>query len=265
MPGNEAFEMVAERGWSRGLSNLLRSGLARWFKTRMWLIQSLVWGGIVGFLLGTILFGQAAADRESALTLLAIMAGIMPAIAVVIIMQGAVVGEKKEGTAAWVLSKPATRASFILSKLLANSLGVFVCMVLVPFAVAYILLWVNDGAAFDPARFLGVMGTASVHQLYFLTLTLMLGTIFDSRGAVIGIGLTVLFMQQYLLGTLPFLRYLLPWTLAVPISDPHDSLILTLLSGYAVQSAHLITVGCVLLECALFVAIGVWRFNRQEL
>jgi hypothetical protein len=38
-----------------------------------------------------------------------------------------------------------------------------------------------------------------------------------------------------------------------------------LLSGYPVQNAHLILVACVLLQCALFVLIGFWRFNRQEL
>jgi ABC-2 type transport system permease protein len=265
MSGNEAFEMVSERGWSRGLDNLLRSGMARWFKTRMWLVQCLIWGGIIGFLLGTMLFGQATADRESALTLLAIMAGIMPAIAVVIIMQDAVVGEKKEGTAAWVLSKPVSRPSFVVSKLLANSLGVFVCMVVVPFVIAYIMLWIADGTAFDPLRFLGVMGAAFLNHLFFLTLTLMLGTMFDARGPVIGIGLAVLFMQQYLLGWLPFLRYLLPWTLAAPVHDLKDSLMLTLLTGSAVQNGQVILVACVLLECALFVAIGIWRFNRQEL
>jgi ABC-2 type transport system permease protein len=265
MSGNESFEMVGERGWSRGLNTLLRSGVAGWFKTRRWLVQSLIWGGIIGFLLGTLLFGQDTGGREAALTLLAIMAGIMPAIAVVIIMQDAVVGEKREGTAAWVLSKPVTRSSFIVSKLLANSLAVLVCMVVVPFAIAYIMLWIADGAAFKAVPFLGVMAAAFLSHLYFLTLTLMLGAIFDNRGPVIGIGLAFLFLQQYLLGTLPFLRYVLPWTLSAPIRDPHDSLILSLLSGYALQSSHLVLVACVLLQCVLFVLIGVWRFNRQEL
>ncbi len=67
----------------------------------------------------------------------AIFAGLFPAVGVVIIMQGVVVGEKKSGTAAWVLSKPVTRPAFILSKVIANSLGVLVTMVVLPGIVAY--------------------------------------------------------------------------------------------------------------------------------
>ncbi len=59
----------------------------------------------------------------------AVFAGMFPAVAVVIIMQGVLVGEKRDGTAAWVMSKPISRPAFILSKVLANSLGVLATMV----------------------------------------------------------------------------------------------------------------------------------------
>jgi ABC-2 type transport system permease protein len=147
MSGNSAFELVNERGWRRGLSNLLRSGLARWFKTRTWWVQCLIWGGVLGMMLSAMLFGRDKADMETVLLIFGIFAGLFPAVAVTIIMQDALVGEKREGTAAWVLSKPATRQAFILSKLVANSVGVLVTMVLVPCALSYALISIASHSA----------------------------------------------------------------------------------------------------------------------
>ena len=39
--GNEVFDMVAERGWRRGLGNLLQGELSSWFKSSRWLKHSL--------------------------------------------------------------------------------------------------------------------------------------------------------------------------------------------------------------------------------
>jgi ABC-type transport system involved in multi-copper enzyme maturation permease subunit len=41
-------------------------------------------------------------------------------IGVAVLAQGAIVGEKQSGTAAWVLSKPVSRSAFILAKLLTD-------------------------------------------------------------------------------------------------------------------------------------------------
>ncbi len=265
MSGNSAFEMVGERGWRRGLGNMLQSGLSRWFKTRTWWIQCLIWGGLLGFILGAMLFGRDKADFETVLIVFSIFAGLMPAVAVVIVMQDALVGEKREGTAAWVLSKPVARPAFILSKLISNSLGVLATMILVPCLLGYALISIGTKSAPDPLRFLGVMGVIFVSHFFFLSLTLMLGTLFTSRGPVIGIPLAVLFLQQNLIGFLPFLRYLLPWNLVVPLGNTPDALVSVLLLGAPVQSSHLITLAAVLVESALFVFISLWRFNREEL
>ena len=125
MSGNSAFEMVSKRGWRRGLSGMLRSEFSRWWHTRMWWVQCLIWGGLIGFMLSAILFGTPEAPpSDEVVVLYAIFAGLFPAVGIVIIMQGTLVGEKKDGTAAWVLSKPMTRPAFVMSKVIANSLGV---------------------------------------------------------------------------------------------------------------------------------------------
>ena len=108
MSGNEAFELVSERGWRWGLPTMLRSGLSRWFKTRMWWTQCLIWGGLIGGILAAIAFNPQATSPTELLVLFTVFAGLFgsrgdhnharrPG------------REKREGTAAWVLSKPLSR------------------------------------------------------------------------------------------------------------------------------------------------------------
>src|SRR5512139_1063146 len=94
MAGNNAFEMISERGWYRGLSNMSRSELARWWGTRMWWVQSLIWVGLIGFMLGAVLFSSPDRPPSDEIAMLfSIFIGLFPAVGVVIIMQGTVVGE----------------------------------------------------------------------------------------------------------------------------------------------------------------------------
>ena len=207
MSGNSAFVMVTERGWRRGLGNLLRNEFAAWWKTRQWWIQCLIWGGVIGFMLGAMIFGSSGfRSPDEALFVYSIFAGMFPAVAVVIIMQDAIVGEKQQGTAAWVLSKPASRPAFILSKFAANSVGVLATMVVFPGVIAYAMLSYAAGAPLALTRFLPALGVIFLNHLFYLALTLMLGTLFRGRGPVIGLSLEFLFMQQYLVGMLPVLE-----------------------------------------------------------
>ncbi len=262
MSGNSDFEMVSEQGWRRGLGNLLDNELSRWWKTRMWWVECLIWGGVIGFMLGAVLFGTPDFKLEDGLMIYAVFAGIFPAVAIIIIMQGALVGEKRDGTAAWVMSKPAARPAFILSKLIANGLGVLATMVVVPGLVAWSIFYIRMQVPLDPLRFLAAMGVIFISQLFYLSLTLMLGSLFNNRGSVIGIGLAFLFLQQYLVGMLPVLRYLIPWTLVVPLNNETNAIVPALLSGQPPYSY--IPLVAVLLECLLFVLVAVWRFNREE-
>jgi ABC-2 type transport system permease protein len=262
MSGNSDFILVNEGGWRRGFNNLLDNEFARWWKTRMWWIQSLIWVGMIGFMLGTMLFGAPDFNLKDGLMIYAVFAGIFPAVAVVIIMQGVLVGEKKDGTAAWVMSKPVTRPAFILSKMVANSLGMLVTMVLLPGVAAYVLFFVRIKAGLDPLSFLAAMGVIFLTLLFYLTLTLMLGSFFNNRGPVIGISLAFMFLQQYLVGLLPVLRYVLPWTLVVPLNNEAEAVVPAILSGQPIYS--FIPIVAVAVECVLFVLISLWRFKHEE-
>jgi ABC-2 type transport system permease protein len=262
MSGNSAFEMVSERGWRRGLGNLLDNELARWWQTRRWWVQCLIWGGIIGFMMGAVIFGNPNFKLDEGLIVYAIFAGLFPAVGVIILMQGALVGEKRDGTAAWVLSKPASRPAFILAKLAANGLGVLATMVVVPGLLAYVLFLAGARTALNPAIFMAALGVIFLNHLFYLTLALMLGAFFDGRGAVIGISLGLLFLQQYLIGLLPVLRYILPWTLVIPLDNQTDAVVPNLLLGQPIHSY--LQLAAIAVECILFVLIAVWRFNREE-
>jgi ABC-2 type transport system permease protein len=263
MSGNSAFELVKERGWRRGLGGMLGSELTRWWKTRTWWVQCLIWVGLVGFMLSAILFSSPKPPpADEVAVLYAIFAGLFPAVGVVIIMQGTVVGEKKSGTAAWVLSKPVTRPAFMLSKVIANSLGVLATMVVLPGVVAYALTAVVTGESWNLPGFLSAMGVIFLSHFFFLSLTLMLGTFFSSRGPVIGIALALLFLQQNLVGWLPILGKVLPWKLVIPVGEQLDAVAPCLLVGSHNYSPLLIVV--VALESLMFLGIGLWRFSREE-
>ena len=216
MSGNEAFGLVSGTGWIRGLSNMLRSGLARWFKTKTWWIHCLIWGGITAII---VTFGRVAPTIMELLMISFIFTGLFPAVGVVIIMQDTIVGEKREGTASWVLSKPLTRLAFVLSKVIANSVGVMVTMIIVPFSISFTIIAIVHKSLLTPFGLILAMGVIFISHFFFLSLTLMLGTFFNNRGPVIGIPLAILFLQQNILGFLPSLRYFLPWNLVVPIGD----------------------------------------------
>jgi ABC-2 type transport system permease protein len=263
MSGNSAFQLVSERGWRRGLGSMLKSELSRWWGTRMWWVQCLIWMGIIGFLLAAILFSSHEAPPSNEVAVLyAVFAGLFPAVGVVIIMQGTIVGEKKSGTAAWALSKPITRPAFMLSKVIANSLGVLVTMVIVPGMIAFTMQALTVRNPWTLPGFLAGLGVVFLSDFFFLSLTLMLGAFFSSRGPVIGITLGLLFLQQYLVGMLPLLRYVLPWNLMIPLGQPEDAVIPCLLVGSHNYSSMLI--GIIALESLLFLLIGLWRFSREE-
>jgi ABC-2 type transport system permease protein len=263
MVNNTELELVSQRGWRRGLDNLLDNEFGRWWRTRRWWVQALIWGSVVGFLLGAMI-GQGDIDRKTLVMLYGAFASMFPAVAVIILMQSALVGEKASGTAAWVLSKPVSRPAFVLSKLVANALTVLAVIVAFPGLLAYILIGIALGHPINPLHFLAGLGIVWLFLLYFLAFTLMLGALLKSRGAVIGIALGLLFAEQYIVGLVPFLKYALPWTLTVPYGNFDNTTLAMLLQGQPVGSC----VPQVLILCAeiaLFVMIAIWRFNREEL
>ena len=261
MAANESFQLVNERGWRRGLGNLLNAEMGAWWKTNTWWIQALIWVSVVNISIASIVWGSSNNALEG-LSLYVLFSCLFPTIAIIIILQDAIIGEKESGTAAWVLSKPVSRTAFVVAKLIAHSVGVLVTMTLLPGLVAYLQMSLAGDAWLNPLTFLGGMGIAWLYQMFFLTLTLMLGVLFAQRAAVIGIPLALAFGTQLLIGAVPTLQYVLPWRLAVGIENETLSVIESVILGQAPFSWWPVVsvAGCVV----VFTAVAIHQFRKEE-
>jgi ABC-2 type transport system permease protein len=273
MSANTVFDLVDERGWRRGLGNLMKGQLSGWFKSPRWWRQALIWLATINLILFFAAIGlkeaaaEAAAGEPSpqaqALILYGIFGGMFVALGVMIIMQGVIVGEKKAGTAAWVLSKPVTRASFVVSRLLGNTLGILGTAVLLPGLIAYVTIGiVTPGGWPSPLNFLAGVAVLAVSMFFWLTLTLMVGTFFDSVGGVIAVPLATYLAMWNLPGMFAPLSYVSPVILTIRVSDQFPAVAESLMNGEAPFSWIPLIVA--IMASAFFVAVAIWRFNRQE-
>ena len=101
------------------------------------------------------------------------------------------------------------------------------------------------------------------HLFFYITLTLMLGALFNNRGIVIGLPLAFLFAQQFLVGLIPTLADFLPFTLTVPLDNSvYPAIAAAVMSGEAVPT--IMPVLATLGFSILFVVVSLWAFEREE-
>ena len=180
-----------------GLGGLLRGELHRWLGRRG-LVHLIAWTVFFQFMLlnDTIWTADGLADWRGfdALVHLWWMAGPLAAIGV---SQNALIEERHNQTAAWVLSKPVSRSSFVVAKILGDAIGLIFFAVFLQGALVY--AWMPEVTPVeglpidrpDIGRFLVVVGIFSLVILFFVALTVCLTTILPWRGPVAAIGLVV--------------------------------------------------------------------------
>jgi len=103
--GNVQFQMVKERGWRRGMNNLLQGELSSWFRSSRWWKHLLVWLGSINVMMVIMAIATKEAAKDGAeglpmLIMYGIFGGMFVAFGVMIIMQRAIVDEKRSGTVA---------------------------------------------------------------------------------------------------------------------------------------------------------------------
>ena len=278
MASNNTLQLVNERGWRSGFANLMRQENGRWWRTRRWWVQSLVWlvalNGIVVFALWIapmIGSGEAEAgdvqaswkfNEEASAEVFALMLqfmGVCPVFGVLVMAQGAIVGEKQSGTAAWILSGPVSRAAFILSKLVANAIGFLVTGVVLQGLIAYLQMSLRLGGFLPPIPIVTALSLHALHLLFYLTLTLVLGTFFNSRGPVLAIPIAILIGQGILESLAKGFAPWFPWHI-LPAKLPGLAGIAAL--GEPLPSSSPIVAA--LLFSLVFVLLAIWRFEREE-
>jgi len=276
------LRMVNGHGWRTGFANLFQMASGSFWHTKKWLIQTGIWllcmNGVMTSILwkipadrvsqaaaslGSIKTMQAAQDNLIAFAVmifLTVGALALP-IAAIITSQEAIIGERQSGTAAWLLSKPVSRPAFILSKLAASAVGMLVTAVVIQGAVAYSLLSLRIGALWPIAGFLGAMGMTFLNIFFYLTLTYMLGSLFTSRGPVLGISLTMALVGPSVLRSLPVLRDITPWAFFLNVTDEVP---LGLAIALGQSPASIICIIGTTLMCVIFTAVAILRFRREE-
>jgi ABC-2 type transport system permease protein len=244
-----------------GLGNLLRKEFGRWWRTRLWWVQALLWLALVAGITTVVMLDSAGMTpsehvAETVPTFFGV--GIVTVgIGAVLTVQGSMIGEKELGTAAWVLSKPVSRASFVVSKIVAHTVGLVVTGVLIPAAAFLVAARYLLPSPFPLGGFAQGLGVFALSVAFYVTLTVALGAFFSGRGPVAGIGIGLILSGQLLKGLFPpSLLVVTPWALAdvaasYAIGPPPEwerlvpivvTVVLTLLLGWA----------------------ALWRFAREE-
>jgi ABC-2 type transport system permease protein len=282
------------RGWWMGFANLWRKENGTWWRTRRWWIQSLIWLVLLNGLLATVLWatwrqpapaGEARAtagesaspaqipeafmdiiqDKATAgVFVFMLMSGIAMPIAAVIAGQDVIIAEKQSGTAAWVLSKPVSRPAFILAKLLAHGFAFLAVAIVVQGALAYLQVNLAAGELRLGIGFLGGLGLLYLNLMFYFCLALMLGTLFNSRGPVMGIPLALLLGYQLWLAIWPGLALAMPWALVLNILPGGVPLSVAVALGIPMPAYTAIPVVATTLWCLLFALVSIWRFQREE-
>jgi ABC-2 type transport system permease protein len=267
------LQAVKEKGWKRGLGNLLSGEYSAWFKSSRWWKQLILWISTVNVMMIFMIIASTKGARDGSggppiLLMYGIFGGMFVAFGVMIIMQRVLVGEKQSGTAAWVLSKPVTRTAFVVSRLGVNSLAILLTSVIVPGVILYITLGlISNFGWLSPLGFLAALLMFSLNTFYWIALVLLMGTLFESSGAVIAVPMALFFIFWMGPEVIPALSYVSiyfsPFLLFfTPAPEQMNSLAGSFIAGEPVFS-WLPLISTVVFS-VLFITVAIWRFNRQE-
>ena len=245
-----------ERGWKMGLANMLAKENHGWWRTRRWWIQCLMW---------LILLNVADATnlRMGIPNNFLYVAGLVLPIAAIVLSQDAILGERHSGTAAWVFSKPLRKPAFLLAKIIAYGLGFLVTGILLPGGIACVQVIAGGSSGSFLPGFAASLGLVYLNLLFYLTLALMLASLFDGRGPVMGIPLFILFFC--IIPDSIRLAEFMPWVLATNVGAGNGAL--PPLTGYLLSGQPLPTVAPIIATavwCVLFTVLALWRIRREE-
>lgn len=263
------LQRVAEKGWRRGLGNLLQGEYSAWFRSSRWWKHLILWFLIINVMMIFMLIASADAAKSGeegppVLFMYGLFGGMFVAFGVMILMQRVLVGEKRAGTAAWVLTKPVTRTAFVVSRLAVNTLAILLTSVILPGAIFYITLGLfSDIGWLSPIGFLVGLLMLSLHTFFWIALVLMMGTLSESSSVVIAVPMALFFLFWMGTGVISGLIYFSPLLLTFsPDPEQMNALSVALMTGEPVFSwLPLIST---IFYCIIFITVAIWRFNRQE-
>ena len=276
MTANINLHRVKEWQGLRGFVNLFHKENRAWWKTRRWWINALLWMGVLGGLASVMLFmlpavaatndspevaaagGAEAFGFQMAYTIFFEMGTMALALGVIVLNLDQILDEKQAGVTEWLLAKPVARRSYVLAKLAASILATLVLLILLPASVMYLLLSIRTGGPMPLQSFLYGVGIMTLHTMFYLVFTLMLGTFFNTRAPILGVALAFLMAGNLIGGFIRPLMVISPWILPKSAS--------LIASGSSLPdgmlTAPLIATG---LWCLFFVFVALRKFEKMEL
>lgn len=273
MSANIEFQQVQEWTWLRGFTNLYRKETQVWWRTRRWWVNVLLWIGILGGLTANILFvptflnlagpeqiAQAGGEIPflvlQGLGLLFEVGSQLVCMGVVALCMDLVIDEKRNGVSEWLLSKPVQRRAYILAKVVAHLAHILLFLVALPAAAVYGLISIRASALYPSLPFLAGLGIMALNVLFYVTLTILLGVLFNSRAPVLGIAFGSLIGGTIIGRFIEPLLYITPWML------PKIS---TLIASSQQVPGELLWLPVVFtaLGSLVFVLAAVYQFDRE--
>jgi ABC-2 type transport system permease protein len=262
-------------GWLAGFGNMLAKELGEWFRTRRWLWQLLIWPAIINGFIAIPLFilpALASMMPELKKIIEASYGGLSPAvgsvmfyftitllagtIGVIILAQDEIIQEKQSGTAAWVLSKPAARPAFILTKLLSNITGALIFIVAVPALVVLCEIFLATKNMVPLLPFLAGIGVVFLTLVFYISLVILLGVLFESRGPVLGIPFGIMIGGMVLANFIPPIEYVLPLAM--------DRIALMIVQGTPLPAMLVSQVIATAVLSIVFILVALWHFQHEE-
>jgi ABC-2 type transport system permease protein len=250
-------------------ANLFRTEQSTWWKTRRWWIQGLLWSTIMVGMSSLIIFVFPSLRAEDGTILIQtsplteasgfVFGSMAPILAgaVIILFQGAIIQERKNGVSAWILSKPVGRNSYILSKALSGFVIIALILVTIPFSLTRILFSFSGEELYSLSSTIRAAGLILLFLTFHLSLTLFLGTVQNSEGAVGGSGIGMMIAFTVAVELLPRLRPIVPWAL--------PGVALQLVNQLPLPSWWPVTIAFTLLFSALLIAGALLRFRKEEI
>ncbi|MBA2679609.1 MAG: ABC transporter permease subunit [Ktedonobacteraceae bacterium] len=239
------LQPVQAAGWRSGLANLWRKESQHWQQT--WLWQAVIWASLLSGFTAIAGFAShrpalpASPASPGILMLMFLFFILFTSFGTVIMVHSKLLDEQQSGTMAWILSKPVTRAAFLLSKFAALP-GMLLTMTVIPGVIAYPIIWLFTGQMPSPLTFLLILVFNASTITFFYCLTLLLGVLLKKRVGILALGLFLCFVLMQALFN----------------NNANALLLIAHVLWLQLAAAALLTIA---LLCFL---LALWRFTRQE-
>ena len=265
MATNESLTRRTGSDWRRGFAPIAVREIRRWLFTRRGVFHLALWSGLLGGALALALFVIPNAMPEDEMMTLSdrLEAGrqfffglgaIATAIGAIVMLQDGLIEDKSTRTVELVLSKPLSRSAYVLGRLVPNLAAFVMTMIAVPAVIGAVLFAIVD-PSFGAFPFTRAVAVLALHLVFYANLSILLGTLVQTRGPYLGIGLGIL-LGGTLVPVAGIVRFT-PWKLS-------DLAILEA-GGVPLPPDAPIMIASTVVWSAVFLAAALLRMQRAEL